>query len=121
MMLDPGGDDPAPARIGVAAGPVDPLDREVVAFGAAPVKITSDGRAPSAAAMVSRDSSIRRRAARPAVCSEEAFPTVASTAVIASMAAACIGVVAAWSRYTGVAGLMTRPGYPPGGATPLAS
>ena len=59
------------------------------------VNTTSEGRAPSRAAMLSRDSSIRRRAARPAVCSEEAFPTVANAAVIASMAAGCIGVVAA--------------------------
>ena len=59
------------------------------------VKITSDGRAPRTAATVSRDSSIRRRATRPAVCSEDAFPTVPSTAVIASMAAGSIGVVAA--------------------------
>ncbi len=48
--------------------------------------------------MLSRDSSSRRRAARPAVCSEEALPTCASAAVIASMASGCIGVVAAWSR-----------------------
>ena len=59
------------------------------------VKMTSDGRAPSSSASVSRDSSIRRRAARPVPCSEDALPTVASTAVIASMAAGCIGVVAA--------------------------
>ena len=59
------------------------------------VKITSDGRAPSSLASVSRDSSIRRRAARPEPCSDDALPTVASTAVIASMAAGCIGVVAA--------------------------
>ena len=59
------------------------------------VKITSDGRAPSSWASVSRASSIRRRATRPVPCSDDALPTVASTAVIASMAAGCIGVVAA--------------------------
>ncbi|PQM45671.1 hypothetical protein C1Y40_04165 [Mycobacterium talmoniae] len=37
----------------------------------------------------------RRRAARPAVCREDALPTVPSAAVIASMASGCIGVVAA--------------------------
>jgi hypothetical protein len=59
------------------------------------VKITSDGLAPSRSARVSRDSSIARRAARPDVCSDEAFPTVAIAAVIASIASGCIGVVAA--------------------------
>src|ERR1700732_2196214 len=39
------------------------------------VKITSDGRAPSFSASVSRDSSIVRRATRPEVCSDDAFPT----------------------------------------------
>src|SRR4029079_19616922 len=81
------------------------------------VKITSDGRAPRTAATVSRDSSMRRRANRPAVCSDDAFPTVPSTAVIASMAVGSIGVVAAWARYTELAGLITCPGYPPPGAT----
>jgi hypothetical protein len=38
---------------------------------------------------------MRLRADRPDVCSDEALPTVDSTAVIASMAAGCIGVVAA--------------------------
>jgi len=59
------------------------------------VKITSDGRAPSLSAISSRDSSMRRRAVRPLVCSEEALPTVPSASDIASMAAWCIGVVAA--------------------------
>ncbi|SHW45791.1 Uncharacterised protein [Mycobacteroides abscessus subsp. abscessus] len=75
------------------------------------VKITSEGRAPSCWARDSRASSIRRRAARPEVCSDDALPPAARTAVIASMAAGCIGVVAAWSRYTG---LMACPGYRPG-------
>src|SRR5690625_3309054 len=70
------------------------------------VNSTSEGRADSAAARLSRDSSITRRAARPVVCSDDALPTVPSAAVIASMAAGYIGVVAAWSRYT-----MTRPEY----------
>ena len=62
--------------------------------------------------MLSRDSSIRRLAARPAVCSDDALPTVASAANIASMATGCIGVVAAWSRYTGPVVLITGPAYP---------
>ena len=48
--------------------------------------------------MVSRDSSTTRRASRPEACSELALPTSDSWAVIASMAAGSIGVVAAWSR-----------------------
>ncbi|CKP81269.1 Uncharacterised protein [Mycobacterium tuberculosis] len=59
------------------------------------VKITSDGRAPSLSAISSRASSIRRRAERPLVCSDDALPMVRCTAAIASMAAGCIGVVAA--------------------------
>ncbi len=35
MVLDSADDDPAPARVGVAAGPEDALDREVVGLGAA--------------------------------------------------------------------------------------
>ncbi|SKP41431.1 Uncharacterised protein [Mycobacteroides abscessus subsp. abscessus] len=62
------------------------------------VKITSDGRAPRAAAIDSRDSSTRRRASRPAPCKEAAFPVCAMVAAIASMASGRIGVVAAWSR-----------------------
>src|SRR5262249_25884120 len=72
--------------------------------------------APSFSAMVSRDSSSLRRAARPVVCSDDALPPVAIAAVIASMAAGCIGVVAAWSRYTE---RIARPGYrPPRGPPP---
>ncbi len=57
------------------------------------------GRAPSASATSSRDSSTWRRAARPEVCSEEALPTWPMTSTIASSAAGSTGVVAAWSRY----------------------
>src|SRR6266550_1539711 len=64
-----------------------------------PVKTTSDGRAPSAAASRSRDSSAVRRARRPEACNDDAFPTSANAAVIAAAAAGSIGVVAAWSRY----------------------
>ena len=78
------------------------------------VKMTSDGRAPRPAAMPSRASSRRRRAARPAVCRVEALPTVPYAAVIASMAAGCIGVEAAWSRYTDRVWVMARSGYRPG-------
>ncbi len=62
------------------------------------VKTTSDGRQPSAAATRSRDSSTVLRAARPAVCSEEALPTRPADSTKASTAAGSIGVVAAWSR-----------------------
>jgi hypothetical protein len=62
------------------------------------VNTTSDGRAPRAWAMVSRDSSTRRRAARPEPCSEDALPVIAMAAVIAATAAGSTGVVAAWSR-----------------------
>src|SRR5665648_34955 len=64
-----------------------------------PVKTTSVGRAPSRAAHSSRDSSTTRRAARPASCTEDGLPTRPSSAVSASIASGCIGVVAAWSRY----------------------
>ncbi len=63
-----------------------------------PVKTTSLGRAPSACASDSRASSTTRRAARPAACSDEGFPTSPSWEVIASRASGTIGVVAAWSR-----------------------
>jgi hypothetical protein len=63
-----------------------------------PVKITSEGRAPSASAMASRASSTIRRARRPEECNAEALPTVDSASVIAAMASGNIGVVAAWSR-----------------------
>ena len=66
------------------------------------VKITSDGLAPSAAAMSSRASSIMRRARRPEVCSDDALPRASrasfSSAVIAAAASGSMGVVAAWSR-----------------------
>ena len=63
-----------------------------------PVKTTSDGRAPSAAASCSRDSSTTRRACRPAACRDEALPVSSSAAVTASTASGSIGVDAAWSR-----------------------
>ncbi len=59
------------------------------------VKTTSEGRAPTAAAIASRDSSTARRAARPDACSDEALPTRERAAVIASTATGSIGVVAA--------------------------
>ena len=62
------------------------------------VNSTSDGRAPSARPIDSRDSSTTRRARRPEVCSEEGLPTTAISAVIASMTSGSTGVVAAWSR-----------------------
>ena len=62
------------------------------------VKITSDGRAPSASASCSRDSSTVRRACRPELCSEDGLPTRAIVADIAAMTSSSIGVVAAWSR-----------------------
>ncbi len=65
-----------------------------------PVKMTSDGRAPSASAMSSRASSTIRRARRPEVCIAEALPTLDKASLIAATASGSIGVVAAWSRYT---------------------
>jgi hypothetical protein len=62
------------------------------------VSTTSDGRAPTAAAMRSRASSTSRRARRPAVCSEDALPVRVSASAIAATASGSIGVVAAWSR-----------------------
>ncbi len=53
------------------------------------------GRAPRFAAIDSRASSSSRRAARPDPCSDDAFPAVPSTAVIASTATGNMGVVAA--------------------------
>ena len=59
------------------------------------MKITSLGRAPRAAAIDSRDSSTRRRAARPAECSEEALPVSGNACVMALTTAGRTGVVAA--------------------------
>jgi len=62
------------------------------------VNSTSEGRAPRAWAIASRDSSTTRRPPRPEVCREDAFPTLDIWSVIASIASGSIGVVAAWSR-----------------------
>ena len=59
------------------------------------VKSTSLGRAPSAAAIASRDSSTRRRAARPEVCSDEALPVADIASVMAATTSGRTGVVAA--------------------------
>ena len=59
------------------------------------VSTTSDGRAPTAAAIRSRDSSTSRRDRRPAECSDDALPVRPHAAVIAAIAASSIGVVAA--------------------------
>ncbi len=75
-----------------------PLTARLSASVPPPVKSTSLGRAPTADASASRDSSTVRRAARPAVCRDEGLPVRASSAVIASSAADDMGVVAAWSR-----------------------
>ncbi len=67
-----------------------------------PVKTTSDGRAPRAAASCSRDSSTTRRARRPALCRDDALPAAdsasRSAAVTVSTASGSMGVEAAWSR-----------------------
>jgi hypothetical protein len=60
-----------------------------------PVNTTSDGRAPSPAAIDSPDSSTTRPAVRPAECNDEALPVRASAALIAATASGSIGVVAA--------------------------
>ena len=62
------------------------------------VSTTSDGRAPTAAAIRSRDSSTSRRDRRPAECSDEALPVRVSASAITTTASGSIGVVAAWSR-----------------------
>ncbi len=62
------------------------------------VRITSEGRAPSASAMSSRASSTARLARLPEVCSDEALPTRDKALVSAAAAAGSSGVVAAWSR-----------------------
>ncbi|MFN8147421.1 MAG: hypothetical protein U0R76_08130 [Candidatus Nanopelagicales bacterium] len=71
------------------------------------VNTTSTGFTPRISAMLSRDSSTTRRARRPDACSDEGLPTSASSAVMASSASGRIGVVAAWSRYTGVVATRT--------------
>jgi len=99
VVLDHADQQPNPPGIGIASGPEQALDGQVVGLRAARgVNSTSEGRAPRAWAIVSRDSSTTRRPARPEVCREEALPTVAICAVIASIASGNIGVVAAWSR-----------------------
>ena len=60
-----------------------------------PVKRTSLGRAPRAAASVSRASSTSRRAARPDACSDDGLPVRPRHEAIASIASGTIGVVAA--------------------------
>ena len=75
-----------------------PLTARLSASVPPPVKTTSLGRAPSAAASVSRASSTSRRAARPEACSDDGLPTMPRHEVIASTASGSIGVVAAWSR-----------------------
>ena len=62
------------------------------------VNTTSPGRAPSTAAMRSRDSSTTLRASRPEPWRLLALPVADSSDVIASTASGTIGVVAAWSR-----------------------
>ena len=75
-----------------------PLTARLSASVPPPVKTTSFGPAPKAAANRSRDSSTTRRARRPAVCRDDGLPVRVSSAVNASTAADSIGVVAAWSR-----------------------
>ena len=74
------------------------------------VNTTSPGRAPSAAAMLSRDSSTTLRAARPEACSDDGLPSMRNRAATASTTSGRTGVVAAWSRYTR-APVMTPSGY----------
>src|SRR3954453_11715022 len=66
------------------------------------VKMTSEGWAPAAVAMVSRASSTARRARRPDPCRDDGLPVRASSRVRAASAAPDSGVVAAWSRYAGI-------------------
>ena len=62
------------------------------------VNTTSPGRQLRARAIVSRDSSTTRRAARPLACSDDGLPSWVSCAVIEATASAYMGVEAAWSR-----------------------
>ncbi len=76
-----------------------PLTARLSASVPPPVKTTSYGLAPIAAATRSRDSSTTRRARRPEACSEDGLPVSSCAAATASAASGSIGVVAAWSRY----------------------
>ena len=62
------------------------------------VNNTSLGLAPSASAMLSRDSSTRRLAARPELCREDALPVWDIASDTAATTSGRTGVVAAWSR-----------------------
>ena len=59
------------------------------------VKTISLGLAPNTSASCSLDSSTTRRARLPAACSDDGFPSRASSSVIAAIASGRIGVVAA--------------------------
>ena len=63
------------------------------------VKMTALGLVPRSAAILSRASSTTWRTKRPAVWSEEGFPTISDTCNQRDRAAGSIGVVAAWSKY----------------------
>ena len=77
VMLDRADQKPDPPWIGVPACPEGAFDGQVVRLRAPEVKRTSEGRAPMAWAIVSRDSSTTRRPRRPEVCRDEALPTIA--------------------------------------------
>ena len=106
-MLDGGGKHPAPpgalALPGALASPAAPSRRaqyrpftaRLSASVPPLVKITSLGRAPNAPAISSRDSSTTRRARRPALCSEDGLPSLASSSDITSSTSGSRGVVAA--------------------------
>ena len=98
VVLDGAGQHAVRRGVGVPAGPVEPLDREVVGLGAAGGEDDLAGRAPSAGG--ERLAGLLDDPAGPAAaaCSEEALPVTASWAVIACTASGSIGVVAAWSR-----------------------
>ena len=83
------------ARVGRTAGAEDPATARLSDSVPPEVKSTSLGRAPSASAIVSRDSSTRRRAARPALCSDEALPVSDIASETAATTAGRTGVVAA--------------------------
>ncbi len=96
VMLHGRAEDAAPARIGRATRARKMPATARLSDSVPPeVKITSLGRAPSASAMDSLDSSTRRRASRPEVCSDEALPVADIASVIAATTSGSTGVVAA--------------------------
>lgn len=99
VVLDGAGEDAGAGRVGVAAGPVQALDGEVVGLGAAGGENDLAGAGTERLGERLAGLLDRTPGSPQAAWSEEAFPVTPSCAVIASTASGSIGVVAAWSRY----------------------